>query len=196
MSQTRKQRVLEQVEKQRRQRNIATIVIAIVIISIIVVAVIFYPRPPPNPVSLPDYLSHCVFGSLVYHAHPNLTIFINGLGQNLPTTFSSACAQPMHTHDSSGIIHIETDQNQNYTLGDWFKLWGYFASDTKIATFDGTHILGNTAGPGTTHTLSMTVNGQPSTAFQNLVFIRNAQTGQAACQTPPCAPFSIVITYS
>lgn len=180
----------------------ATIIIAIAIIAIIVVAVVFYPRPPANPVSLPDYLSHCVFSSLVYHAHPNLTIFLNGLSQNLPTTFSGSCQQPLHTHDSTGVIHVETDENRDYTLGDWFKLWGYFASDTKIATFNSTYILGNTAGPGTGHKLTMTVNGLNSTAFQDLLIPRNAGTSATPCDkhnpdgTLNCVPFSVVVRYS
>ncbi len=203
MSKSRKQIVLEQVQRQRRQRNILTLVIAVVIIAVIVVAVVALPRPPPNPVGLPDYLSHCVVGRpppdtpLVYHSHPNLTIIINGIFQPLPTTFSSSCQQPIHTHsDSQSVLHIETDQDRDYKLGDWFLLWGYWASNTRYSIFNSTQIFDNKAGPGTMHTLSLTVNGQQSTQFQDLVFPRNAVTGAASCQTPPCAPFNIVITYS
>lgn len=195
MSQTRKQKVLEQVQKQRRQRNIASLLIAIVIIAIIVTAVIFYPRPPPNPVGLPGYLSHCVTSSTyVYHSHPNLTIVISGAPQSLPATASLSCLQPIHTHDSSGILHVETDDNRDYTLGDWFLLWGNWASNSNFAIFNSTQIFGSRIGSG--HTLSMTVNGQPSSAFQTLVLPRNAVTGQATCTPTPCSPFSIVITYS
>jgi hypothetical protein len=31
---------------------------------------------------------------------------------------------PLHTHDDSGIIHIETSINRNYTLGEFLKIWG------------------------------------------------------------------------
>jgi hypothetical protein len=196
MSQSRKQKVLEQVQKQRRQRNIASIVIAIVIIAIIVTAVIFYPRPPPNPVSLPGYLSHCVTSSTyVYHSHPNLTIFISGTPQPIPAnTASSSCLQPIHTHDSSGILHVETDENRDYTLGDWFLLWGNSASNANLAIFNSTQIFNNKVGNG--HTLVMTVNGQTSFAFQTLALPRNAATGSATCTPTPCRPYSIVITYS
>ncbi len=31
---------------------------------------------------------------------------------------------PLHTHDDSGTIHIETSVNRNYTLGEFLKTWG------------------------------------------------------------------------
>jgi hypothetical protein len=31
---------------------------------------------------------------------------------------------PLHTHDDSGTIHIETSVNRNYTLGEFLKIWG------------------------------------------------------------------------
>lgn len=196
MSKSRKQIVLEQVQRQRRQRNILTLVIAVVVIAIIVVAVIALPRPPANPVSLPPYLSHCVL-SVVYHAHPNLTIIVNGIFQPLPTTFSQSCAQPIHTHaDSASILHIETDENRNYTLGDWFLLWGNWASSSRLTIFNSSQIFDNKAGPSTGHTLSMTVNGQPSNDFQNLILDNHAATGAATCSLGNCRPFNIVITYS
>lgn len=31
---------------------------------------------------------------------------------------------PLHTHDDSGTVHIETSVNRNYTLGEFLKIWG------------------------------------------------------------------------
>jgi hypothetical protein len=190
---TRKQKILKEVERHRRQRNILTLVIAVIIIAVIVTAVVFYPRGQANRVPLPDYLSHCVFGNLFYHAHPNLTITINGQGVPLPVTFSNSCPQPLHTHDSTGVIHVETDQDHDYTLGDWFKLWGNNANDPNIATFNSTTIMGNHEPAG--QQLKMTVNGQPNTQYENLLLPRNAATGQNTCSVGSCAPFSIVVIY-
>ena len=196
MAQTRKQRVLQEVHRKRRQRTITTVVIAALIIATIVIAVVAIPRSGPNQVPLPDYLSHCVFGSLVYHAHVSLNITINGISQGPPNdTWSSSCQQPIHTH-SDGYLHVETDQDRYYTLGDWFLLYGHWANNAKFAIFNSTQIFDNKAGSSTGHTLTMTVNGQPSTAFQTLQFPKNAGTSQAPCSPGPCVPFSIAITYS
>src|SRR5207249_4775569 len=82
---------------------------------------IFLPHPPPNPVQLPPYLDHCVTSpNPFYHSHPHLVITISGIGQALPVTFETGydpgCGRVMHTHDSSAIIHVETDQDVTYTL--------------------------------------------------------------------------------
>jgi hypothetical protein len=31
---------------------------------------------------------------------------------------------PLHTHDDNGIIHVESSINRDYTLGEFFKIWG------------------------------------------------------------------------
>jgi len=203
MAQSRKKRVLEQVERQRRLRTILTFTIVAVLIAIIVVAIIFLPRPMPNPVNLPGYLSHCVTGSL-YHSHPTLVVTISGVGQTIPVTFDGSCAQPIHTHDSSGVLHVETDQDINYTLGDWFLLWGHAVSNANTAILNSTQIFTYKTGSG--HTLNLTVNGSQDVNpgdfkdrnpanIQNLYFPRNAGSGQT-CVVSPCVTWNMVLTYS
>lgn len=31
---------------------------------------------------------------------------------------------PLHTHDDSGTIHVESSLSRYYTLGEFFKIWG------------------------------------------------------------------------
>jgi hypothetical protein len=195
LAQSRKKKILEEVHRKRRQRTLATVVIVAILVTVIVVAVFFIPRPGPNQVQLPPYLDHCVTGTPVYHSHPNLVITINGQGVIIPVTFDASCAQPIHTHDSSGVLHIESDQNQSYTLGDWFLLWGHWANDKTLSIFNSTQIFGNKVDG--THPIKMTVNGlQDSFDFQNLQFPRNAGTS-TTCAVPGggCQPFNVVITY-
>jgi hypothetical protein len=183
------------VHRKRRQRTLATVVIVAVLVAVIVLAIVFIPRQPPNPVPLPSYLDHCVTGSLVYHSHPNLVVTINGQGVVIPVTFDGACPQPIHTHDSGGVLHIESDQNQNYTLGDWFLLWGHWAKDKTQTIFNSTQIFNNKV--DSTHHITMTVNSVGDTVdYQNLVFPRNAGTSSTcAISGGGCVPFNVVITY-
>ena len=195
MAQSRKQKILQEVERKRRQRTMTTIVIVGILVTVIVVAIVFIPRPPPNVVPLPAYLDHCVTGSLVYHSHPNLAISINGQAVVIPVTFDGSCAQPIHTHDSSGVLHVETDQNQNYTIGDWFLLWGHFANSQSQAIFNRTQIFNNKV--DATHHITMTVNAvNDTTDYQNLQFPRNAgTTADCAVSGGGCQPFNVIITY-
>ncbi len=200
-TQTRKQKILGDVKKKRRQRTIISITIAAILIGTVIVAVIFL-RPPPNVVPLPDYLSHCVLGG-IYHSHPSLTITINGANVPVtPNTFDSSCQQPIHTHNEPGVLHVETDQNRDYTLGDWFLLWGHYLNNANYATFSSSQIFSNKI--DATHHITMTVNGVNDTSFQNHTFPRNASptggTGGSGglCSAPagqPCVMDNIVITY-
>jgi hypothetical protein len=50
------------------------------------------------------------------------------------------CAYEVHTHDSSGIIHVETQSYHRITLGDFFAVWGRSLSFTNIADLSGTPV--------------------------------------------------------
>jgi hypothetical protein len=39
---------------------------------------------------------------------------------------------PLHTHDSSGIIHVESVVDRNYTLDEFLDIWGIDLSDKAI----------------------------------------------------------------
>jgi hypothetical protein len=60
----------------------------------------------------------------------------------------------MHTHGNTGIIHIESPDVRNYTLGEFFVIW-----DKK---FSNTQIFNNQVGEdnGKNSTLSLYINGQ------------------------------------
>nr|BBH92581.1 hypothetical protein KTA_07800 [Thermogemmatispora argillosa] len=58
-----------------------------------------------------------------YHAH--LSLYINGQPVQIPanTGIASDCIYWLHTHDTTGVIHIEAPQNQRFTLGQFFDIW-------------------------------------------------------------------------
>ncbi len=56
---------------------------------------------------------------------------------------------PLHTHDTLGTIHVESRVSRDYTLGEFFRIWGQ--------SFDGRQVLGHAAPPG--HSVWMVVDG-------------------------------------
>ncbi|MDF0682029.1 MAG: hypothetical protein P0116_13810 [Candidatus Nitrosocosmicus sp.] len=58
--------------------------------------------------------------------------------QAMPEMGMSGMA-PLHTHDDSGIIHVESTKNRNYTLGEFLNIWGGLNFENKLvnATIDG-----------------------------------------------------------
>jgi hypothetical protein len=88
---------------------------------------------------------------LVLHHHDHLTLVIRGAVHEVPALIgiNSRSICWLHTHDATGVIHVEAADARPLTLGDFFALWGMsLGSDT---------LLGQTAGPG--EAVQTTVNG-------------------------------------
>jgi hypothetical protein len=60
-----------------------------------------------------------------YHAH--ITIYINGkvsaLPQGVGIAPDSSCYYWLHTHDTTGVIHIESPAGHTNTLGNFLDIW-------------------------------------------------------------------------
>ena len=193
MAQSRKKAILEEVEKRRRVNRLISFA-AIALIAVVVVAVIVSLPGRGNAVPLPGYLDRCVTGTLAYHSHPGLSIVINGSTFPIPSGvgIQGACNKPIHAHDASGTLHVETDDgSRDYTLRDFFLIWGNWENNPQRAIFNSTQIFG---GKTVGHTLTMTVNGSTDTSFQNLVLPRTACSSSDTCQSG-FQNFQIVITY-
>lgn len=96
-----------------------------------------------------------------YHYHATLTVYINDEQQTIPanTGVKTTCMNPIHTHDATGLVHVESPVERDFTLGDFFAVWD--------EPFNSSQILNQTV--DATHRVRMTVNGQESTEFENLV---------------------------
>jgi hypothetical protein len=88
--------------------------------------------PWPDPDHVADRvasagLSGASSESLAVHYHAHLDIFVNGhpepvaasIGRDDDSFFS-----PLHTHATSGMIHIEAPSDKRFTLGMLFTEWG------------------------------------------------------------------------
>jgi hypothetical protein len=64
----------------------------------------------------------------VLHIHQHLDIFINGEAVPVPTGIGInekvGFISPIHVHDNSEIIHVESPTVQTFTLGQFFDIWG------------------------------------------------------------------------
>lgn len=97
-----------------------------------------------------------------YHVHSFVGIIINGRQLALPDgigmkgpgadgtydgipnwTEYASCYYSIHTHDASGVLHVESAQSASpstslYTLGNAFDMWGMVLSSTQIGPYTGT----------------------------------------------------------
>lgn len=59
-----------------------------------------------------------------YHIHALVTIYKDGVRIGLPSNVGrGTCNYELHTHDVTGVVHIETDVAKKFTLGQFFALW-------------------------------------------------------------------------
>ena len=76
---------------------------------------------------------------LLFHNHVHLDIFIGGQPYTVPSQIGiipGKCIYWLHTHDDSGVIHIESPVTRNFTLGQFFDIWKKRFSNVQI--FDNT----------------------------------------------------------
>ena len=89
--------------------------------------------------------------SFIHHVHAHLDVFVNGKHVRVPAgiginihdpgvrTFklpggakayggigrcAKACISPLHTHDTSGTIHVESNTVRDFTLHEFLAVWG------------------------------------------------------------------------
>jgi hypothetical protein len=61
-----------------------------------------------------------------FHIHAHLDIFIDGKPHAVPESIGiidRTCLYWMHTHNPSGIIHIEAPETRAFTLAQFFEIW-------------------------------------------------------------------------
>lgn len=107
---------------------------------------------PPDPMGLAAQagLTPTSGETLSYHVHAHLDVFVNGRQVTVPAaigidtgapgvqSFSGSsgtaygltsrcprpCISPLHTHDASGMIHIEAPGQRTFRMSQFFTEWG------------------------------------------------------------------------
>jgi hypothetical protein len=62
------------------------------------------------------------------HEHANVQIFVHGKNERVPTDIginpAAGTIQSIHTHDDTGLVHLESSESRQFTLGQFFGVWG------------------------------------------------------------------------
>ena len=83
---------------------------------------------------------------VAYHIHAHLAIYASGVRQVVPAGIGipgpqqvvdgivegGKCLYWLHTHDSTGVVHIESPVQRVYTLGQFFDVWGRALSGAQV----------------------------------------------------------------
>ena len=151
----------ENLEKKRTARKKLMKRTAYLAVPAILVAAVFafvVSQPPGNSnFSNPDIPRSPI------HWHPTLAITINGQQQTIPANLGLVgVEQPIHTHDSTGVLHYE---NNNPTL-ETMRL-GYFFEKVWRKPFNSTCIMNYCNGDS--GIVKMFVNDRENVGFENYI---------------------------
>jgi hypothetical protein len=88
---------------------------------------------PSNTADLSQRLSAIGFPALsmegvALHIHQHIDIFIDGTQVTVPAGIGINEApvffSPIHVHDTTGVVHVESPVVATFTLGEFFDVWG------------------------------------------------------------------------
>jgi hypothetical protein len=101
------------------------------------------------------------FGTpLAMHIHPVLHMFIDGQPEIIPANVGVGpdSAFPLHTHDTTGTIHVESPVLRTFYLQDFFAIWNLYPQ--------GSSVLNQLGGA---RALTLTVNGVSTVGLSPVV---------------------------
>jgi hypothetical protein len=105
--------------------------------------------PPPwgnSSAVLSDRLSLLHLDALgaegeVIHIHQHLDIYVNGKKVQVPALVgidtNGQFLTQLHTHDTTGILHVESPTNTSFRLGQFFGEWGVKLTANCIGSYCG-----------------------------------------------------------
>jgi hypothetical protein len=83
-----------------------------------------------------------------YHVHAELKVYINGKQTTVPANLGidpqGRFISPIHTHDTSGVVHMESTKFYPFTLGEFINIWGVKFTDNQLGQYkagDGGNVL-------------------------------------------------------
>jgi hypothetical protein len=136
--------------------------------------------PPPWPAEIGglrarlDAIGIPARSGTTLHTHQHLDVFVNGKRVVVPAGIGigEGLISPLHTHDASGVIHVESTTVRSYSLAEFFAVWGVRLTKTCLA---------GECGEGKLHFF---VDGKPATD-PNLVVLTHHQEIAVAFGPPP-----------
>ncbi len=186
-------------QKTLRRRNRHPVAIGLVAVGIVVGLGIYLVAAPAF--AQPPFA--CISEGSYVHIHPYVEIWVDGQNVTIPSdvgiTQGGSCLEPIHTHDATGILHLElssSDLSHNWTLGDFFSIWQYSCKvqssscpvvngTARPVVFNQTDILGFRA--DSTHTVSLLINGTANSSWGNLPLLHYAYCTSSRASSFPCS---------
>ena len=142
----------------------ASVVISTITLDILVVNDAFSSTPNMTTV---DGIRCDTMEFTKFHIHAHLDIYVDGKPFVVPSQIGidpeGRCLYWLHTHDDSGVIHIESPIEREFSIGNFIDIWDQ--------TFNNTNLFDNNNVNDTKSALRMFVKGvevPTGTDFRNI----------------------------
>lgn len=90
------------------------------------------------PLGLTTLAGH---SGLAQHFHAHLDIFVNGKRVPVPALIGinpgAGYLTELHTHNATGVVHIESLKQQDYNLGQFLSEWAVFLNANQVGAYTG-----------------------------------------------------------
>src|SRR5215831_14642567 len=151
----------QQRSRQNRLRALVGVAVLAAIALVVLAVISFAGGRTAAPVAQPvrgmatgatvDGIACQTSEQVAYHIHSHLTIYASGVRQVVTAGIGipgpqqvvngfvegGKCLYWLHTHDTTGIIHVESPAQRVYTLGQFFDVWGQPLSNTQAGRATG-----------------------------------------------------------
>jgi hypothetical protein len=119
--------------RRRKRRNMMIIIPSIAaVVAIVAVSALLYKTPEVQAISGVECHS---METTNYHVHAHLDVFVDGQKHEVPSQVgilsSPHCFYWLHTHDTTGVIHVEAPQQKEFLLGQFMDIWSQTHSSSK-----------------------------------------------------------------
>jgi hypothetical protein len=150
---------------------------------------------PPESAHLADRLRAIGLQPLPHeffkiHIHQHIDIYIGGhhliVPQGIGFGPNASFLSAIHTHDTSGIIHVESPTVRTYTLGEFFDVWGVLFTKQCLGEYC----------TNAQRTLKVFVNGTPVAGDPSRLVLESHQEIVVTYDMPAEMPKPIPSSYT
>ncbi|GEM_PF-5245172 len=112
------------------------LIFALCVIGSLAIGFVLFSKHPSSQASLLTYCISAHQPGSKGHYHAKISITQDNEPITIPARIGivKQCIHPIHTHDTSGIIHIDYPTYKEFNLGDFFDMMGYVFDDQQIGS--------------------------------------------------------------
>jgi hypothetical protein len=95
-------------------------------IAVVIVLSVYFSESPPSPSNVVQGIQCDPVEGTIFHIHAHLDVIVDEKSVIVPAGIGirpNECLYWLHTHDASGVIHIESPQQMTFTLGQFIQVW-------------------------------------------------------------------------